>query len=77
MHTRLVWGQLGALLRREGADPKLEEKFYRAVIQVLLLFGVETWVILAAMEWKVDGTHTSFLRQIMGKRARRVLDGTW
>ena len=42
MHARLVWGRLGELLRREGADPKVAEIFYRAVIQAVLLFGAET-----------------------------------
>ena len=50
---------------------------YRAVIQAVLLFGSETWILLEAMERKVEGTHTCFLRQIMGTRAQRLADGTW
>ena len=42
---------------------------YRAVIQAVLLFGAETWVLLAEIELKVDGTHTGFLWQITGKWA--------
>ena len=34
--------------------------FYRAVAQVVLLFGLKTWVILADMERKVECTHTDF-----------------
>ena len=77
MRTRLVWGRLGTLLRREGADPRVAEMFYRAVDQAILLYGSETWVISAAMERKVEGTHIGLLRQITGKRARRLGDGTW
>ena len=66
MCTRLVWGRLGKLLRREGAELKVSEKFYRAVAQSVLLFGLENWVLSEAMERKVEGTHTCFLRQIMG-----------
>ena len=36
---RTVWGRLGNLLQREGADPRVPEIFYRAVTQAVLLFG--------------------------------------
>ena len=44
-----VWGRLGELLRREGEDLILSKKFYQAVVQVVLLSGDETWVLLEAM----------------------------
>ena len=53
-----VWGRFMKLLRREGADPRVVEMFYREVTQVVLLFDVETWVILAAMERIMEGKHT-------------------
>ena len=39
MRARLDCGRLGTLLRWEGADPKVSEGFYRAVVQVVLLLG--------------------------------------
>ena len=53
--VRQVWGCLGKLLRREGADPILSKKFYPVVVQAVLLFGAETWVLLAAMLKKSRG----------------------
>ena len=53
MRARLVWGRLGTLLQREGADPRLSTIFYRDVVQAVQIFGSETWVLLAAMESKV------------------------
>ena len=50
--------------------------FYRVVIQAVLLFGDETWVLSAAMERKVEGTHTGFLWKITGKQAQRLPDRT-
>ena len=47
--ARQVWGRLGKLLRREGAYPILLSKLYRAVVQAVLLFGAETWVLLTEM----------------------------
>ena len=77
MRTRSVWGILGILLQHEGAEPRVSAIFYRAVVQAVLLYGSETWVLLAAMQRKVEGVHTGFLRQITGKRVRRQRDGTW
>ena len=51
--------------------------FYREVVQAILLYGSEMWVILVAMDKAVEGEHTSLLRYITGKRARRIVDGTW
>ena len=40
-----VWGRLGKLIRREGADPKVEAILYRMSKQAVLLFFSETWVL--------------------------------
>ena len=49
MRLRLVLGILGKLLRREGAYPRVVEMFYMALVQTILLYGLGTWVHLAAM----------------------------
>ena len=53
MRSRLVWGRLGTLLRREGADTKVQESFYMEVVQAILLYGSETWVLLVSMEKRI------------------------
>ena len=53
MRARLVWGRLGTMLRQEGVDPRVAEMFYRAVVQEILLYGVDKWVLLAEMDNKV------------------------
>ena len=58
-----MWGRLVKLLRREGADPIISAKFYDAVVQAVLLFGSETWVLTAAMLHKLKEVHVGFLRQ--------------
>ena len=63
--------------RREGDYRKVAAMLYRAVTQAVLLFGLKTWVLLTEMERTVEGTHTSFLRQTMGKQVRRKADGKW
>ena len=58
MNTRAVWG---ALLQRDGAEPRVLAIFYSAVVQAIILYGLETWVLSAEMERKVEGIHTEFL----------------
>ena len=38
-NLRAVWSSLGKLLRREGADNRVLDLLYRALIQEALLFG--------------------------------------
>ena len=47
--ARQVWGRIGIILRREGTEPITSVVFYRVVVQVVLLFGTEMWVLSAAM----------------------------
>ena len=51
--------------------------FYRAVVQVVLPFDSESWVLSEAMDKMVEGEHTGFLCQRMGKQVRQNMGGTW
>ena len=51
--------------------------FYRVVAQVVLLFGLENWVLLTVMERLLEGTHTDFLRQTTEKRERQKVYRRW
>ena len=66
--VRQVWGRLGKLLRREGADPFVLEIFYLAVVQAVLIFWAETWVLMAAMPKTLESVHVGFLSQVVGKK---------
>ena len=63
-----LWGQGGS---------QVSALFYRAEIQALLLFGLESWVLSDAMIQEVEGTHVGFIRNITGKRERRQSNRTW
>ena len=66
-----VWIWLGKLLWREGADPLVSEMFYRAVVQVVLFFGAEIWVLSAGMSKKMEEVHVGFLIQVAVKTAKQ------
>ena len=50
---------------------------YRVVVQVVVLLGSKYCVLSEATEKTVEGAHTGFLRQIMGKQVRRITGGIW
>ena len=52
--ARKSWGRLYRILSWEGADPKVSGHFYKAVVQAVVLFGVETWVLTPRMERALD-----------------------
>ena len=43
--ARKIWGRLKRILSREGADKRVQGNFSKAVVQQVLLFGAETWVL--------------------------------
>ena len=64
------------MLRREGEDLILSKKFYQAVVQVVLLSGDETWVLLEAMLNNLERVHVGFLQQVTGINEQRLGDET-
>ena len=43
--ARVVWKRMTRILSSEGTGPWLSRFLFKAVVQTVLLFGVETWVI--------------------------------
>ena len=70
------WARLSLALVREGAVPIVTGKFYKAVIQSVLLYGSETWTVTPAMLRTLEGFHHRVVRRITGavayRRERRV-----
>ena len=57
-------------------DPiKAQLIMYKAVFQVVILYGSETWVVMYAMMRVLEGFHHRIARRIVGMKARRVYDG--
>ena len=45
--ARQVWGRVWRLLQREGSEQAVSEKFYRAIVQVVVVWGGDVGVISA------------------------------
>ena len=60
-----------------GGSDRLGFFFYRAVDKTVLLFGEETWVILAPMAQRLEGMQVGLLKQIKKSKAKRLRDESW
>ena len=40
---------MSEILSREGARPQLSRFFFKAIVQSVLIFGAETWVVTPRM----------------------------
>ena len=74
---RKRWGLLHLILSREGANQRVSGNFFKTVVQQVLLFGAETWVVTPRMERALHAFMHGAAIRIMGRQPRRVWDGKW
>ena len=74
--ARQKWGRFSRLLKREGANPRISGMFYKAVVQSVLLYGCETWVITPKVLSVLGGFHNKVARQLAGRQPR-LINGVW
>ena len=55
--ARATWACVGQVLRSENASPRVAAKFYTAVVQAVLLYGSETWVLSTTALARLEGFH--------------------
>ena len=73
--ARKSWGRLTRIQSREGADKRISGTFFKAVVQQVLLFGAETWVMTPRIERALDRFMHGAARRITGRQPMRGLVG--
>ena len=75
LHTHT---HIAPVLRSEGVRPKTMGYFYKAVVQAILLYGSETWVVSdSLMKW-LRSYHSRIARYLVtGKHIRQNADVLW
>ena len=73
--ARNSWGRLTRILIREGADKRISGTFFKAVVQQVLLFGAETWVLTPRIERALDSFMHGSARRITGRQPHTGWDG--
>ena len=71
------WGRLKRILSREGAYKRVSGNVFKAVVQQVLLFGAETWVLTPRIERALNSFMHGAARWITGRQLRRGWDGKW
>ena len=71
------WSRMSCILSREGAAPQVSGFFFKVVIQVVLIFGSDTWVVTPCMGKALGGVQTQVMRRLKGKLPLRTTDGKW
>jgi hypothetical protein len=72
--ARKRWAQISKLLVREGATPRVSGKFYKAIVQAVLLYGAESWVLTDSMYRALEGFHNRVARRISRQMPRYLPD---
>ena len=75
--ARKSWGSLHGIVSREGATKRVSGNFFKAVVQQVLLFGAETWVVSPIMERALSAFIHGAVRRITGRQPRKGRDGKW
>jgi hypothetical protein len=72
-----VWSRLARLLSRTGANTRVMARIYRAVVQSILLYGSESWVLPEDQYDILERFHKRCLRHITNKHICKGTDGEW
>jgi len=75
--ARQKWGRISRILSKKSARPKAMATFYKAIVQSVLLYGSESWVLSKCMWRKLRSFHRRCARYITGRHIRENADGTW
>ena len=68
---------VGNVVLKTGATVRVRGMLYKAVVQLVLLYGSGRWVLTGAMLKVIEGSHHRGARRISGKTARRMAIGKW
>ena len=71
------WGRLAKILGSEGAERRMTGFFLVAVVQAVLIFKSETWVLNPRFEKSLESFHHHAVRRMAGMGHKHQQDGTW
>ncbi len=73
-----TWAPVGQVLRSENTTPRVAAKFYKAVVQAVLLYTSETWNLTKAVLARLEGFHVqAAYRMAQVHRPKRMAGNQW
>ena len=56
--ARSIWSRVSQVLQADNTPPRISAKFYKAVVQSVLLYGSKTWNLLSSTALaRLEGFH--------------------
>ena len=75
--ARSRWNRLAKILKREGADAIIMSRFYMTVVQAVLLYGADSWVVKDRDMKKLRSFHRRAMRYMTGEHIRKKGEDEW
>ena len=75
--ARHKWEQPARVLIREGTDARNLGNIYVAVVQAVMLYGSDTWVMTLRVGWVLCVFHHRVACRLTGRQPRIGQDGGW
>ena len=75
--SRMVWWRISKILSREGEIPRVSGYFFKVVVQLVLLFSEETWVVTPHMGRPLRGFQDQVARRLTGSLPQWRMDRRW
>ena len=66
------WGMVSVVPMKAGTIVWAREMLYKAVMQAVLIYGSERWVLTESTMNFLEGFHQRIYHRIVGKMARHV-----
>ena len=77
LKARKSWGRLLRILSREGMEKRVSGNFFKVVVQAVVLFGEETWVLTLRIDLALESFLHGAPLQITRKQPRGGRGGQW
>ena len=75
--ARKICSRMSRILGWEDTDDRTPGCFYIAIVQAILIFGTETWVVTPDIGQLLGVFHHRLVRWILGKQSLRWEEGNW
>ena len=75
--ARAFWERITRILIRKRAEPRLSDFFFKAMVQVLLIFSAETWVFTPVWSGSWGGVQDQVVRRLTGWVPLQKTDRKW
>ena len=75
--ARMTWGRIGKVIKKKSeGNVKVMATFYKVIVQSVLLYGSESWVLSEHAKRKLKSFHNRCARFVTGRHIRKI-EETW